>query len=73
MTRATRRAAVERKKGQARHLLTKVWCYGPDFATPHRVGMYAATMKPCSCWGCGNARRHDGPTRRERQHQPDCP
>jgi len=31
------------------------------------IGIRAKTRKQCSCWDCGNKRRYEGKTRREKQ------
>jgi hypothetical protein len=49
--------------------LSHYFLAAPDIE-PRRVGMYARTPKPCSCWMCGNPRRHHGePTLRERRER----
>ena len=65
MSRANRRAAMERAKRHARKLLK--CCFGIPNPNAVLVGRYTHTPKPCSCWGCGNQRRADGPTRQERK------
>ena len=40
--------------------------WGVSDPNPGHVGKVASTHgKPCSCWMCGNARRIEGPTRKE--------
>lgn len=66
--RALRRHQSERIKAKR-----KVYHTGPrpgqdSRDQARRLGMVAHTAKPCSCWMCGNARRHNGPTIQERRH-----
>lgn len=66
MTRAERRADMERAKAKAKRHLT---CRGRS-VDPANVGRHARTPHPCSCpMGCGNQRRIYGPTRQERLAQ----
>lgn len=63
MSRAIRRHHAARIK-QARRFY-----FGLDHLTePRRHGMLVHTATPCSCWMCGNPRRHIGPTRAELLH-----
>jgi hypothetical protein len=74
-SRSFRRLQAERAKSRARWLWTDIWQvkdysrgagYSPCEPNPIWVGRMAQThCKPCSCPGCGNARRHFG--RRSRQ------
>lgn len=59
--RAFRRYKEEVKKQRVRKFL-KNWGYEP---TPYVVGVRAHTMKPCSCWMCGNQRTAFGKTMQE--------
>lgn len=54
MTRAERRAQVERAKARAARQCAR-WKLEP---TPENVGKLATTRKECSCYMCGNPRRH---------------
>lgn len=63
MTRAERRAQSDRAKARARRQLA-IWNHGyrDDRGV---IGRVARTRKPCSCRGCGNQRRWEGPSVRE--------
>lgn len=64
--RALRRHHAARKKAWARKKL-RHYFLDPQHPPPRRVGLYADTPKVCSCWMCGNPRRHQGEvTLRER-------
>ena len=53
MIRAERRRRAERQKRRARQF------HGGWAANDLRVtGIYARTPKSCSCWCCGNPRKH---------------
>jgi hypothetical protein len=55
--RAVRRAQRARLKAKRRRYL--VWA--DTFERPEvRLGSYVDTPTPCSCWMCGNPRRHLG-------------
>jgi len=85
--RAFRRFQLRQAKRRARNLWVRIWQMqdyigdrwdtrlGYYFSEPDKrwVGIQASThCKPCSCHGCGNARRHEGPTIQERRaSQPD--
>ena len=56
--RALRRYRLALRKRRVRKNL-RHYFQGDDFE-PRRVGMYAETPKPCSCWMCGNPRRYHG-------------
>ncbi len=45
----------------------KVWAYGPEDGWPgeERIGFYADTPQPCSCYMCGNPRYHFGELTRQ--------
>jgi len=62
MTRAERRAQVARAKARAKKQLA-LWRLGDQSC--RRIGIFARTRKPCSCPGCGNRRKHEGPPVRE--------
>lgn len=62
---AYRRHAEEREKARARRKLKARWTWTPPEGRPTayvaaQVGMMAATRAPCSCFACGNPRRHFG-------------
>jgi len=62
-----RRHHSERKKVWVRKTLRRYFMFQDEFS-PRRVGMYARTPKVCSCYMCGNPRRHLGsPTLQERR------
>ncbi|MFP3941396.1 MAG: hypothetical protein ACLF0P_13945 [Thermoanaerobaculia bacterium] len=66
--RALRRHHAARKKAWVRRTLRHRFL-APEDLSPRRVGLYAETPKVCSCWMCGNPRRHLGEvTLRERAH-----
>lgn len=63
MSRAIRRHHAARLK------LARRFYFGLDNRTdPARYGMLVHTSTLCSCWMCGNARPHFGPTLAERLH-----
>ena len=63
--RAERRHHNERLKANRGKYRTML-----DDATPKRVGMAVHTACACSCWMCGNPRRHSGErTIQERKHE----
>lgn len=63
MSRAIRRHHAARLKRARR------FYFGRDFRNdPHGLGMVLHTPTPCSCWMCGNPRRHVGRTRQELRH-----
>jgi hypothetical protein len=63
MSRALRRHHAARLKRARRYFA------GLDNrADPRRSGMLVNTPAQCSCWMCGNFRRHVGPTRAELLH-----
>lgn len=62
---AYRRHTEERAKARARRKLKARWTWTPPEGRPAdfvaaQVGMMAATRAPCSCFACGNPRRHFG-------------
>jgi hypothetical protein len=64
-SKADRRNALTRAKRKASEITDRfrMWVGGPltDEERAKRVGKMAAVhCKPCSCPGCGNARRHFG-------------
>jgi hypothetical protein len=63
VSRAANRAEAERAKARVRGWLARWRFFKGD--TPDRVGRRARTPHPCSCLGCGNERRHLGPTLQE--------
>lgn len=38
-----------------------------EYMSDRRIGMFAKTPKMCSCFMCGNQRKHNGPTMQERR------
>lgn len=62
MSRAVRRHHRARLKNKRRYY------WGRDLAGDKKARSQAArTPTPCSCFMCGNARRHDGDTLQERR------
>jgi hypothetical protein len=62
---AYRRHAEARAKARARRKLRARWNWTPRDGIPlekdpGRVGCLATTPAPCSCFACGNPRRHFG-------------
>ncbi len=55
--RSIRRHHAEKKKQWVRKALPHYFPAGEE-PGPRRVGLYSKTPKPCSCWMCGNPRRH---------------
>ncbi len=63
MTRADRRARLERTKERVKRLCR-------DATDPRIVGKRARTRRPCSCpWCFGHMRADYGPTPQERRHR----
>jgi hypothetical protein len=67
---AYRRHTEERAKARARRKLKARWTWTPPEGRPERydpgqVGYLATTPTPCSCFTCGNPRRHFGELRME--------
>lgn len=52
-----------RMKARARWVARVIWSYRPQ--EMHKAHKYADNLKPCSCWMCGNQRRHHGPRPQE--------
>lgn len=68
--RSVRRHHKARKKTWVRRVLPHFFL-GDREPPPRRVGMYADTPKPCSCWMCGNPRRYlNEPPIQERRAAP---
>jgi len=66
-SRAFRRHQAARRKRWVRRTLGHYFGSERHFE-PRRVGLYADTPKPCSCWMCGNPRRWLGePSLQERR------
>ena len=65
MSRAIRRHHRERLKKARRNY----WCYHylNNPMSEAQLSVATGTPHPCSCLGCGNQRRYDGPTRQERR------
>ena len=61
---AKRKVRVRRRLNQEHAALRFAYDRSQD---PVAVGRRARTPQLCSCLGCGNARRHLGPTRQERR------
>ncbi len=57
--RALRRHHAARRKQWVRRAL-RHYFLEPDEPEARRVGLYAGTPRPCSCWMCGNPRRYFG-------------
>lgn len=67
--RAERRAQVERLKARRKNY----WGYGRPWSArgaepmgPKQLGRVVQYPQVCSCTGCGNQRRSEGPTKAER-------
>ena len=68
--RGWRRALAERKK---RRVVRKNYHSFGALWTPALVGKTATTPQRCSCeMGCGNRRRHEGPTVQEKRRGEDA-
>lgn len=67
--RALRRAQAAKTKQTCRKFLSWSGLRPDDPGFERAVGMRARTPKNCSCWMCGNPRRHarDGRTLQERR------
>jgi hypothetical protein len=62
---AYRRHTVAREKARALRKLKARWNWTPPEGRPTeyvkaQVGILATTRAPCSCYACGNPRRHFG-------------
>jgi hypothetical protein len=62
---AYRRHTLAREKARALRKLKARWNWTPPEGRPTeyieaQVGILAATRAPCSCFACGNPRRHFG-------------
>jgi|GEM_PF-685088 len=62
---AYRRHTEAREKARALRKLKARWTWTPPEGRPTayiaaQIGMLAATRAPCSCYACGNPRRHFG-------------
>jgi hypothetical protein len=67
--RAYRRHHDERIHNRFRIIVTHCWGFDRDIEwIEWAVRKWANTRKPCSCSGCGNQRRHEGPPVRELRH-----
>lgn len=67
--RALRRHHSERRKRWVRRNLQHYFL-DPSQPEPRRVGLYAETPKVCSCWMCGNPRKHFGELTFQEQRAP---
>lgn len=56
--RAERRHHYERRKRAVSRMFRHVWSDSKDMDRPEVLGRWADTRKPCSCYACGNPRRH---------------
>lgn len=66
--RAARRHHLSRMKAKARRV-SKHWMSELSAQdTAHRAGRLANNLAICSCSGCGNQRKYEGPTLQERRH-----
>ena len=67
--RSYRRAEEVKAKRRAVKVLKDSWDYDPEDINPRNIGKIASTHgKPCSCYMCGNPRRHfKEPTIQERK------
>jgi len=64
-TRAERRHYTERVKAKARYLGAVIWGHGEEFGEV--LARFADSIPTCSCYMCGNPRRHfKRRTRKER-------
>jgi hypothetical protein len=57
---ANRRAAIKRAKARARHKIKHIWALPERLDNETYVGRVSQQRQPCSCFGCGNPRRHLG-------------
>lgn len=58
-----------RRRRDYRRLKKKRKHYWAGLRTERERGFVANTPHPCSCMGCGNQRKHCGPTRQEIKHE----
>lgn len=69
---AHKRHQQEKAKKRAREKLVNQWNWTPpdgDFEPDHRqIAMHATTPKLCSCYMCGNRRKHEGPPVSEKKY-----
>lgn len=72
MSRANRRHHKDRMKAKAARVAKQIIATG-DWWTPERRAAYIERWKKladhlaeCSCWGCGNQRKVEGPTKQEK-------
>jgi len=66
-TRDRRRAHTRRMKARALRVLA-IWGLEAECIDARRIGQIAAVRGVCSCWACGNPRRHFGePSLQERR------
>jgi hypothetical protein len=57
--RAIRRSQKTRKKIKIKRMMKEQWGYDGELLSEKNVGKNASTHgKPCSCWMCGNPRKH---------------
>jgi hypothetical protein len=72
--RAFRRHQAARRKRWVRRTLTRYFSTERSVES-RRVGLYADTPKPCSCWMCGNPRRcfNEPPVQERRAQQEPAP
>ena len=68
--RSVRRHHARRRKAWVRRELDHY--FWQSDAEPRRVGLYANTPKPCSCWMCGNPRRFLHETTRQEKAAGDA-
>ncbi len=68
--RSIRRHHHRRLQERAKWIMAVVWGYRAQDVSPRRLGKCVATRTPCSCWMCGNPRRHHAEvTIQERRRQ----
>lgn len=68
-TRAARRHNARRMRQRAKHVWERVWHRDPNGQQTSRM---ADNVQQCSCWSCGNPRRHFGAkTRQEKRADHD--
>ena len=64
-SRAYRRHQQDRAKGRAKRYLRDRLSFPPEELTDRRIGKHAANLTLCSCYACGNQRKHFGEVTRQ--------